>query len=52
MPPTRQYVGEFVKVRVPLIGPYSNPAIQEQVARLHRLVFPDRPGLNLAHDGR
>jgi len=38
MPPTRQYVGEFVKVRVPLAGAYSNPWVQERVATLHELV--------------
>jgi len=38
MPPTRQYVGEFVKVRVPLAGAYSNPHVQEQIAHLHSLL--------------
>jgi len=25
---------------VPLIGPYSNPRVQEEIGRLHKLVFP------------
>jgi hypothetical protein len=41
MPPTRQYVGEFVKVRVPLIAPYSNPWVHSEIERLHELVFDD-----------
>jgi hypothetical protein len=38
MPPTRQYVGEFVKVRVPLAGAYSNPYVQDTITRLHELI--------------
>jgi hypothetical protein len=30
---------------VPLTGPYSNPSVQEEIARLHKLVFPAAGGL-------
>jgi hypothetical protein len=41
-PPTRQYVDRFVEA-VPLILTFSNPAVQEQFGRLHRLLLlPER----------
>jgi hypothetical protein len=45
MPPTRQYVGEFVKVRVPLAGAYSNPNVQDEIERLHCLVAKMAPSV-------